>query len=173
MMIPFGETSTTFFFMICGILYCVACCRRCCPGPPRRAAETGALDLRGLYRNSPVSFSACLLIGIANGAFGTLGAGLRPPGGLSDSTVAGYERGDLLGRRHATAGRPHLRPVSTAAMCLPRRRGRAFAGLLIFLVDRARSGSFLTLIANLRRSRQCALPIAVSHANDFATPEDS
>jgi MFS family permease len=46
------------------------------------------LDLGMIYRNSPVSFIAILLIGVANGAFGTLAPVFGANVGLSTFTIA-------------------------------------------------------------------------------------
>jgi MFS family permease len=40
----------------------------------RSPSQDVSLDIRGLYANSPVAAVGCLLIGVANGAWGTLGA---------------------------------------------------------------------------------------------------
>ena len=47
-----------------------------------------SLDLKGLYANSPVSLGACLLIGVANGAWGTLGAVYGARIGISTPEIA-------------------------------------------------------------------------------------
>lgn len=144
MMIPFGETSTTFFFMICGILYCVAMLptllsRAASPQPLKQVR----LDLRGLYRNSPVSFLGILLIGIANGAFGTLGAVFGRQAGLSDSTVAAMMSVAIFSGAvmQLPAGRISDRIDRRYVLAALAGVG-ALAGLLIFLVEPGRSGSF-------------------------------
>src|SRR5690606_38096253 len=83
MMVPFADVSTPILFMICGILYCLAIIptavsRAASPQPLKRVR----LDLKGLYRISPVSFIAILLIGTANGAYGTLVAVFGARAGL-------------------------------------------------------------------------------------------
>src|SRR5690606_18174319 len=46
------------------------------------------LDLRGLYANSPVAAVGCVLIGVANGAWGTLGAVYGARAGISTAEIA-------------------------------------------------------------------------------------
>ncbi|UTG97307.1 MFS transporter [Sinorhizobium meliloti] len=175
MMIPFGETSsTTFFFMICGILYCVAMLptllsRAASPQPLKQVR----LDLRGLYRNSPVSFLGILLIGIANGAFGTLGAVFGRQAGLSDSTVAAMMSVAIFSGAvmQLPAGRISDRIDRRYVLAALAGVG-ALAGLLIFLVEPGQVWIVLTLIAIYGAAANALYPIAVSHANDFATPED-
>ena len=174
MMIPFGDTSTTILFMICGILYCVAMLptlmsKAASPQPLKKVS----LDLRGLYRNSPVSFLGILLVGIANGAFGTLGAVFGRQAGLSDSTVAAMMSVAIF------AGAVMQLPAGRLSDRIDRRYVLAalagigaIAGLLIFLIEPSQVWIVLTLIAIYGAAANALYPIAVSHANDFATAED-
>ncbi|OCP38069.1 MFS transporter [Ensifer sp. LC163] len=174
MMIPFGDTSTSIFFMICGILYCVAMLptllsKAASPQPLKQVQ----LDLRGLYSNSPVSFLGILLVGIANGAFGTLGAVFGRQAGLSDSTVAAMMSVAIF------AGAVMQLPAGRLSDRIDRRYVLAalagvgaLAGLLIFLVEPSQVWIVLTLIAIYGAAANALYPIAVSHANDFATAED-
>ncbi|MCA1406065.1 MFS transporter [Ensifer sp. IC3342] len=174
MMIPFGETTTTFFFMICGILYCVAMLptllsKAATPQPLKQVR----LDLLGLYRNSPVSFLGILLVGIANGAFGTLGAVFGRQAGLSDSTVATMMSVAIFSGAvmQLPAGRISDRVDRRYVLAALAGVG-ALAGLLIFLVEPSQVWIVLTLIAIYGAAANALYPIAVSHANDFATPEE-
>jgi MFS family permease len=174
MMIPFGDTLTSFFFMICGILYCLAMLptllsKAASPQPLKQVR----LDLRALYRNSPVSFLGILLVGIANGAFGTLGAVFGRQAGLSDSTVAAMMSVAIF------AGAVMQLPAGRLSDRIDRRYVLAalagvgaFAGLLIFLIEPSQVWIVLTLIAIYGAAANALYPIAVSHANDFATAED-
>lgn len=174
MMIPFGETSTTFFFMICGILYCVAMLptllsKAASPQPLKQVR----LDLRDLYRNSPVSFLGILLIGTANGAFGTLGAVFGRQAGLSDSTVATMMSVAIFAGAvmQLPAGRISDRVDRRYVLAALAAVG-ALAGLLLFVVEPSQVWIVMTLIAIYGAAANALYPIAVSHANDFATPED-
>ncbi len=55
------------------------------------------LDLRALYRNSPVAFLGYILIGVANGAFGTLGAVYGAATGISVGEIALMMSASVLG----------------------------------------------------------------------------
>jgi len=73
--VAFGDISTPILFMVTGILFCLsllptAISKAQSPAP----LASVSLDLKALYANSPISVVACLLIGVANGAWGTLGA---------------------------------------------------------------------------------------------------
>ncbi|MEQ8738524.1 MAG: MFS transporter, partial [Hoeflea sp.] len=89
MSIVLGDVTQTTFFMIAGILYCLALLPTAVstatsPAPLKEVK----LDLKLIYRNSPVSFVAMLLIGIANGAFGTLAPVFGANVGLATITIA-------------------------------------------------------------------------------------
>ena len=174
MMVPLAEVSTPILFMVCGIFYCVAML----PTTLSNAAtpqplKTVRLDLKGLYRNSPVSFLGILMIGIANGAFGTLGAVFGAEAGLDQSTIAlmmsvaiaagalmqmpAGRLSDRLDRRHVLAG------LSGIA---------ALSGAILYGLRPADGTALMLLIAVYGATANALYPIAVAHANDFAAPED-
>ncbi|WP_438751893.1 MFS transporter [Pararhizobium sp. O133] len=174
LMIPFGDTSTTLFFMICGIVYCLAMLptllsTAASPQPLKQVR----LDLRALYRNSPISFLGILLVGVANGAYGTLGAVFGRQVGLTDSNVA------LMMSTTIFAGAVMQFPAGRLSDMIDRRyvlaalaAVAAVAGLLVFLIEPTHVIMLMTLVGIYGAAANALYPIAVSHANDFATPED-
>ena len=75
MSVPLGDVSTPILFMVAGILYCLAMLpttlsTAASPQPLKQVR----LDIPALFRTSPIACVGIVLIGIANGAFGTLGA---------------------------------------------------------------------------------------------------
>ncbi|TDK39361.1 MFS transporter [Rhizobium deserti] len=174
LMVPFADVSTPTLFMIGGILYSIAALpttlsKAASPQPLKRAR----LDLKGLFRNSPISFVGILLIGIANGAYGTLGAVFATRAGLDQSSVAAMvsitifagalmqfpagRLSDKMDRRYVLAG------LSAAA---------ALAGLAVALMRPAGVYDIVVLVAIYGAAANSLYPIAVAHANDFAAPED-
>jgi MFS family permease len=174
LMVPFADVSAPTLFMIGGILYSIAALpttlsKAASPQPLKRAR----LDLKGLFRNSPISFVGILLIGIANGAYGTLGAVFATRAGLDQSSVAAMvsitifagalmqfpagRLSDRMDRRYVLAG------LSAAA---------ALAGLAVALVRPAGVYDIVVLVAIYGAAANSLYPIAVAHANDFAAPED-
>lgn len=174
MFIPFGDTNTTLFFMICGIVYCLAMLPTLLstadtPQPLKQVS----LDLRGLYKNSPVSFLGILLVGIANGAYGTLGAVFGRQAGLTDSDVA------LMVSTVIFAGAVMQFPAGRLSDRMDRRyvlaalsAVAAIAGLLIYLVEPRGVILLITFVGIYGAAANALYPIAVSHANDFASSED-
>jgi MFS family permease len=174
MMVPFADVSTPILFMICGILYCLAIIptavsRAASPQPLKRVR----LDLKGLYRNSPVSFIAILLIGTANGAYGTLVAVFGARAGLTEDmiaimvsvtilagAVAQFPAGrlsDRMDRRYVLAGLAGLGAV---------------AGVGLSLFQPANVYMILILVSLYGAAANALYPIAVAHANDHASSED-
>jgi MFS family permease len=174
MMVPFADVTTSTLFMICGILYSIAALpttlsKAASPQPLKRAR----LDLKGLFRNSPISFVGILLIGIANGAYGTLSAVFASRAGLSQGSVAAMvtitifagaimqfpagRLSDKMDRRYVLAG------LSAAA---------ALAGIVVALIQPADVYGIIVLVAIYGAAANSLYPIAVAHANDFAAPED-
>jgi Arabinose efflux permease len=171
MSIAFGDVGGSTFFMICGILYCLALL----PTAVSTASSPAPLkevriDLKMIYRNSPVSVVAIVLIGIANGAFGTLGPVFGANVGLSGAVVATMmsitifsgalmqipagRMSDRMDRRHVLAALAATAGVS------------GFALVLFAPTD---LGILFGLIALYGAMSYTLYSIVVAHANDFAS----
>ncbi len=158
MMVASGDIHTTVLFMIVGILYCVAML----PTTLSTAAspqplKSVKLDVIALYRNSPIAFVGMVLIGIANGAFGTLGAVFGAKADLSAGHVALMM--SLRLRRSPDPDpdgpplRPHGSPPCSGDACRDRGAFRLGAGTLAAFQCRGASGDRFALW----RFGQCAL----------------
>ena len=89
MIVAAGDVSSASLFMVAGILFCLSLIPTAVSSAAHpKPLQDVSLDLRGLYANSPVSFVACLLIGVANGAWGTLGAVYGARIGISTAEIA-------------------------------------------------------------------------------------
>ncbi len=173
MSIAFGDVAAPTFFMVCGILYCLALLPTAVstassPAPLKEVK----LDLRAIYRNSPVSFVAILLIGVANGAFGTLGPVFGSDVGLADITIASMmsitifsgavlqlpagRLSDRMDRRYVLAGLAAIAGLS---------------GLTIYLLAPTGLVVLFTIIAIYGAMSYTLYSIIVAHANDFATSD--
>ncbi len=88
----------SFFFAIGAILYCLAILPTALSTAQHpQPLKTARLDIRRLYRNSPVAVVGCVLIGMVNGAFGTLGAVYAQRIGLPVPSIALLMAGAVLG----------------------------------------------------------------------------
>src|SRR6185295_4324036 len=89
MIVAMGDVTQASLFMVAGIFFCLsliptAVSSAATPKP----LENVSLDLRGLYANSPVAVIGCFLVGVANGAWGTLGAVYGARVGISTPEIA-------------------------------------------------------------------------------------
>ncbi|MBT9369352.1 MFS transporter [Rhizobium sp. CSW-27] len=168
------DVSTPILFMVCGILYCVAILpttlsTAASPQPLKRVS----LDLPSLFRNSPVSFVGILMIGIANGAYGTLVAVFAAQAGLNQAAIAvmvsitifagaiiqfpAGRLSDRMDRRYVLAALSGIAAV---------------AGILLVLLQPMNVYVIMVLVAIYGSTANALYPIAVAHANDFAASED-
>lgn len=174
MMVTLGDVGTPILFMVAGILYCLAMLpttlsTAASPQPLKQVR----LDIPALFRTSPVAVVGILLIGIANGAFGTLGAVFGSEAGLSSTTIA------LMMSVTIFAGAVMQLPAGRVSDRVDRRyvlaalsAVAAAAGLMMFLLHPANVTLLLVVIAIYGAAANALYPLAVSHANDFANPED-
>lgn len=174
MLVGIVDPSTTILFMICGILYCLAML----PTTVSTAATpqpltSVSLNLPRLYRNSPVSFVGILMVGIANGAYGTLGAVFGARAGLSPNMIAimlsitifvgalmqfpAGKASDRIDRRYVLAA------LSAIA---------ALAAVLLIVVQPQDAMMMIVLVAIYGAAANALYPIAVAHANDFASADE-
>ncbi len=174
MMLSVGDILTPTFFMVCGILYCVALL----PTTLSTAAspqplQSVKLDLRALYRNSPIASVGVFLTGVANGAFGTLGPVFGSQVGLGAAHIATMmslaifsgaifqipfgKLSDKVDRRLVLAG------LSALA---------AFAGWVLVVLHPAGVWVLFAVVFVYGATANSLYPIAAAHANDIAAPED-
>lgn len=173
MAIALGDISQSTFFIIAGILYCLALLPTAVstassPAPLKEVK----LDLKLIYRNSPVSFVAMLLIGVANGAFGTLAPVFGANVGLTTTIVATMmsitifsgavmqipagRMSDRMDRRYVLAGLAAIAGVS---------------GLAITAIKPSSIAVLFGLISLYGAMSYTLYSIIVAHANDYAASD--
>jgi MFS family permease len=174
MSVAVGSFLGPTLFTVSGIVYCLALLptslsTASLPKPP----EEVSLDIRAIWKNSPVAAVACFLIGIANGCFGTLGAVYGSQIGMSSGTVAAMmsvavlagafiqipvgRLSDLTDRRYVLAG--------AAA-------GASVAGFVLLALKPTSGLVVLPLVAVYGALAYALYSVAVAHANDHAGPGD-
>ena len=173
MLVATGDIRSDHLFMFTGIFFCLALIPTAISTAvsPKPLTEV-QLDLKVLYRNSPASFVGCILIGIANGAWGTLGAVFGAKSGISTAEIA------LMVSVTIAAGALMQIPVGRISDLVDRRYVlsgtavlAALVGLLIFLIGPT-NGTFIIIMMGCYGALAYALyPVAVAHANDHATAE--
>lgn len=165
MMVANGDIRSDHLFMITGILFCLALIPTAMSTAvsPKPLTEV-QLDLKALYRNSPAAFVGCILIGIANGAWGTLGAVFGAKSGISTTEIALMVSvtiaagalmqipvgriSDLVDRRYVLAG------VASLA---------ALVGLMAFIIGPS-NGKIIIIMTGCYGALAYALyPVALAH----------
>lgn len=174
MLVGIVDPSTTILFMICGILYCLAMLPTTVSTAATPQALTSVkLNLPRLYRNSPVSFVGILLVGIANGAYGTLGAVFGARAGLTPNMIA------IMLSVTIFVGALMQFPAGKASDRTDRRyvlaalSGVAAVAALLLIVLRPQDAmTMIILVAIYGGAANALYPIAVAHANDFASSDE-
>ncbi|MAW86772.1 MAG: MFS transporter [Phyllobacteriaceae bacterium] len=169
-----GDVTRQTPFMAAGALFClalipIAMSTVASPRPP-----TGvSLDLKSLYGTSPVAFAGCFLIGVANGAWGTLGAVYGAQAGVGTAGIA------LMMSVTVIAGALMQWPAGRISDRTDRRivlltmAGIASAVALAgFFLQLRGTAAVISLTAVYGAMAYTLYSIAVAHANDHAGPED-
>jgi MFS family permease len=174
MVVAAGDVTADSLFMIAGILFCCSLIPTAVSTQetPRPLQEV-SLDLKGLYANSPVSFGACLLIGVANGAWGTLGAVYGARIGISTGQIA------LMASLVVIAGAAMQLPVGRVSDLTDRRYVlaavsalAALIGVAIFLLTPRSATIVIGITAAYGALAYALYPVAVAHANDHAKADE-
>jgi len=171
-LIAFDPAQITMF-VVAGMLFSLALLptsltRLAAPAPPPRSA----LNLRVLYRLSPVGAVGALAVGLSNGAFGTLAAVFAQDMGFSTAGIAIFvslalvagavaqwplgRLSDLIDRRLVIAGGAALGACAAIAMA-------------VWAVPGVRG---YVLVAGFGVAAYSLYGLVVAHANDYAKPED-
>lgn len=174
MIVAAGDVGNASLFMVTGILFCLSLIPTAVSSAAHpKPLQDVSLDLKGLYANSPVSFVACLLIGVANGAWGTLGAVYGARIGISTAEIA------LMMSLVVVAGAAMQMPVGRISDVTDRRFvlgaasfGSAVVGVLIYVTAPTSAVLVIVMTAAYGALAYTLYSLAVAHANDHARPEE-
>jgi MFS family permease len=173
MLVATGNVMQATLFMVTGIFYCFALIPTALStaASPRPLLSV-KLDLRELYRHSPISVAACLLIGIANGSWGTLGPVFGARVGMPTPEIA------VMMSLTVVAGGAMQLPVGRLSDRMDRRYVlagvavfAALAGLAIFLVEPRNPSATIAMTVLYGGAAYTLYSVAVAHANDHADAE--
>ena len=173
--IAFGDATGPTFFVAAAMLCTLALVPTAVSSSASPAPLLDArLDVAGMWRNSPLALVGAVLIGLANGTFGTLAAVYADRLALSVGAVTLFvalpvlagaiaqvpvgRLSDRLDRRHVLAG--------TLALALG-------ADLAFVLVAPGSAPAAIGLSMLFGAAIFSMYPILVAHANDHAPPEAS
>lgn len=170
MVLTLGDTRGIVFFILPAIFYCLALVPTAISSSasPRPLARV-SLDLRALWRNSPVAVFSVFCIGVSNSAFGTLSAVYADQVGLQLTAVA------LFASLPVLAGALSQLPIGMISDRMDRRLVLVGVSVLALVVDLAfifvsPEGRLANLImaAAFGAAIYAMYPIIIAHANDHA-----
>lgn len=174
LLLAFSPPNAYFYFVLGAIFYCLAILPTALStaATPRPLKQT-RFDIKRLYALSPVSVVVCLCIGLANGAFGTLGAVYAQRIGLPVREVAFLTAGALLG------GSLIQFPLGWLSDRMDRRRvlvavgiGAVAIGLAIVTLRPRDAALIISLVVLYGAMAYPMYALAVAHANDFAGADE-
>ncbi|QEE37455.1 MFS transporter (plasmid) [Octadecabacter sp. SW4] len=172
MVLTLGDANGYFFFVLAAMVYCLALLPTAISATttPRPLTQV-SLNLRGLWKNSPIAFFAVLMVGISNASFGTLAAVYAARIGLSLNQIALFASIPIL------AGAALQIPVGIASDTLDRRKVLIGITLFALLADAlfiflagANPQLVLAFSALFGATVFAMYPVIVAHANDHAEP---
>jgi MFS family permease len=163
-----GDSNGYFFFVLGAMFYSLALIPTAISSSasPKPLASVN-LNLRGLWRNSPIAVFACLMVGVSNGSFGTLAAVYGNQIGLPITAVAIFSSIPIL------IGALAQIPVGYLSDRMDRRKVLVGIALVALLADACfvflqPEGRLLNLaLAGVFGGAIFAMyPILIAHAND-------
>lgn len=172
MVLTLGDATGQLFFVVAAMVYCLALLPTAisATSTPKPLTQV-ALDLRKLWRNSPIALFAVFLVGISNAAFGTLAAVYAARNGLTLTQIALFASIPIL------AGAASQVPVGYASDRFDRRIVLIAIAVIatgadaLFLFSGVTDPTVVLLIAALFGATVYAMyPVIVAHANDHAEP---
>ncbi|WP_299679270.1 MFS transporter [uncultured Roseobacter sp.] len=172
MVIVTGDPSGFLFFVLAAIVYCAALLPTALSASATPAPLVSAkLDIRMLWRNSPVAVFAVLMVGISNASFGTLAAVFAARSGLDVAGIALFASLPIL------AGAVAQVPVGWLSDKYDRRVVLLGITALAILVDAAflflapsQEIALLGLVAVFGAAVFSMYPVIIAHASDHAAP---
>ncbi|MCG6904520.1 MAG: MFS transporter [Rhodobacter sp.] len=172
MSLTLGDTTTYFYFVLAAMLYSLALV-------PTSATTTTSpqplvsvrLNLRALWRNSPVAVFAVLMVGVSNSSFGTLAAVYAGRIGLELKVVALFTSIPIL------AGALAQIPIGIMSDRMDRRKVLILLAVMALLADLSfiilapqEQATNLLLASIFGAAIYAMYPVIVAHANDHAEP---
>lgn len=172
MVLTLGDTNGYFFFVLAAMVYCLALLPTAISATSTpKPLTTVSLNLRGLWKNSPIAFFAILMVGVSNAAFGTLAAVYAARIGLTLGDIALFASIPIL------AGAAAQIPVGVASDKFDRRVVLILIAVVALVSDALFVfGGFTSPWVNMAvvglfgATVFSMYPVIVAHASDHAEP---
>jgi MFS family permease len=170
MALTFGETSTYLFFVLAAIFYSLALLPSGLYASHAPNPLIGAsLDLKTLWRNSPIAVVAVILIGVANSSFGTLGPVYADRIDLDVATIALFMSVSILAGAAAQVPIGYLSDRLDRRIVLVAITGAALCVDAFLIVVQPSSVTVVLAASAVFGACIFAMyPVIVAHANDHA-----
>lgn len=162
-------------FILAGIFYSLALLPTAISASVKPTPIVEAkLDIRGLWRNSPIAIVVAVFVGITNGAFGTLGAVYAKDIGLSITQISFFMSAPILAGALAQVPIGYLSDRMDRRIVLIGVGVVALAADVAFVISPIESSLQLIILAAVFGSTIFVMyPIIIAHANDHAEPGSS
>lgn len=132
------------------------------------------LDIKELWRNSPIAIVAITFVGITNGAFGTLGAVYAKDVGLSITEISIFMSATILAGALAQIPIGYLSDHMDRRLVLMGVCAVALIADVAFVLATDYSAAHLIILACVFGATIFSMhPILIAHANDHASPGSS
>lgn len=172
MVITLGDASGYLFFVVAAMVYCLALLPTALTASDTPAALVSVkLDMKALWRNSPIAVFAILMVGISNATFGTLAAVYGTQAGLSITEIALFASIPIL------AGALAQVPVGILSDKFDRRivligiASIAISADMVFVFSGiSASWAILTVSGVFGAAVFAMYPVIIAHASDHAAP---
>lgn len=163
-----------FFFVLGAIFYSLAILPSALStAQTPRPLKTTKVDLRSLFRNSPVSAVGCFMIGMVNGAFGTLGAVYGQKIGLPTAVIAFFMSAAVLGGAITQVPLGKLSDrVDRRAVLIGVAAAAIVMSLAIAFINPTQPVLAIGMITLFGGMIYPMYGLTVAHANDYAAPDD-
>lgn len=173
MTLTMGSSLGYLFFVLAAMFYCFALIPTAVsPTTTPKPLVSVRLDIKSLWRNSPVAVVSVFMIGISNSAFGTLAAVYGDKIGLGLTTIALFTSVPIL------AGAAAQIPVGALSDRMDRRKvligitAIALGADLAFVLLRPEDPMLNLAISGFLGAAIFSMyPVIVAHANDHAAPD--
>lgn len=167
-----GDARGFLFFVLAAIFYCLALLPTALYATSTPTALVSvSLDLRALWRNSPIAVFAVLMVGVSNSAFGAMTAVFGARMGMTTSEIAIFASIPILAGAAAQVPIGMLSDRKDRRLVLIGTAILALAADLVFIFGGLTQTIFLMAnVAVFGAAVFAMYPVIVAHANDHAEP---
>lgn len=172
MVITLGDASGYLFFVVAAMVYCLALLPTALTASDTPAALVSVkLDMKALWRNSPIAVFAILMVGISNATFGTLAVVYGAQAGLSITEIALFASIPILAGALAQVPVGILSDKFDRRIVLIGTAGIAILADMVFVFSGIAAPWAILAMSGVFGAAVFAMyPVIIAHASDHAAP---